>query len=114
MSAGAPIWRASARASFANGTSRRVAGEEAARHGHAELDAGVSKVAAGPRQAGRLLGEAGGVGVRAGSNRDVCSGRADGLLDTPLWTGLAGVGLGGAAAPFRRRSHPRDWSRTVR
>ena len=49
----------------------RVIDEQVIRRGVGELDGGVGQVAAGPREIGALFGEAGGVGERAGSKRDV-------------------------------------------
>jgi hypothetical protein len=51
--------------------SARVTDEQAVARGAGELDGGVGEVAAGPRDSGGLFGEAGGVGKRAGSKRDV-------------------------------------------
>ena len=95
--------------------SGRVTGEQVTGHGEGELDGGVGEVAAGPRETSGLFGEAGGVGERAGSNRDVCAGGADGLLDPPVRgdPGARWRRPPGGTAP-RRRSHPRDWRRTRR
>jgi hypothetical protein len=49
----------------------RVVTEQAIRRGVGELDGGVGQFAAGPREIGGLFGEAGGVGERTGSDRDI-------------------------------------------
>ena len=52
--AGAPVWRASASASFASGTApRRITDEHVTGYGDGEFEGGVGEVAAGPRLTSR-------------------------------------------------------------
>jgi hypothetical protein len=76
----------------------RVIDKQATARSDGELEGGVGEVAAGPRDTGSLSGEAAGVGERAGRNRDVLAGGADGLLDPRVRGVPAGVGVGRPAA----------------
>ena len=105
MSAGSPICRASVSASRASGTpwTRRRRADDRPRRCRAE--GGVGEVAAGSRQPAARSFEAGGVGERAGSNRDVYSGVEVDFLDPPVVGIAAFVRLGGAAAQFLGDGH---------
>ena len=65
-------------------------------HGDGEVDGGVGEVAARPRETGGLFGQAGGVGERAGSDRDVLE-RAAQMVSSTRQSGLAWRALASAA-----------------
>jgi hypothetical protein len=72
MRAGASIWRASTSASRAQrDRPGRVSDKQVSDRGDTELEGGGGEVAAGPRYGGGLFVEAGVVGERAGSKREI-------------------------------------------
>jgi hypothetical protein len=80
-----------------------VTGEYVIARGDAEVKGGVGEVAAGSRVTGGLFGEAGGVGERAGSGRDIRAGSAHGRLDPPVRGVPADAGVGRPDALDHRR-----------
>jgi hypothetical protein len=103
--AGTPIWRAGERFPRQRDRRGRVTGEHVTGHGDIEKDGSVGEVAASPRDARGLFGEAGGVGERADSHRDVLARGADGLLDPPVRRIAARIGLGRPAAQLLGAGH---------